>query len=344
MSNKAALETTRTPAIPFWRDGEDTFYVEVAQRIDGGERVDGESSNNKNNKNKLGEAAITSILRCPKGGELKIPFTALEPFIASAEECGVQSSVGLGDPNLDLGRPRVEGVVPDPHLDDYLDRLAVQQPLDITRLLPQGGSGSDSNVGNAQPELPSLAVPKEWSQEQPSGDKEHQDAAWPFDWAQKAIRYNPNDQSLFRDEAQRLLTEGTEIGAVDLHTAALYLGALGGKDTYELWQELSGALRPLNREPGKEYFGSVFDSVLAGVKGQLDIAAIEQGDPQRLKVRSEELSRGIGAAAGMVSEKVRSVLNACFIGHLTRYCDRLPGAEATVANMQQALYGKLSRW
>ncbi|MDO4712779.1 MAG: hypothetical protein Q4B05_02630 [Candidatus Saccharibacteria bacterium] len=338
MSNKAALETTRTPAIPFWRDGEDTFYVEVAQRIDGGERVDGESSNNK-----LGEAAITSILRCPKGGELKIPFTALEPFIASAEECGVQSSVDLGDPNLGLGRPRVEGVVPDPHLDDYLNRLAVQQPLDITRLLPQGGSGSDSNVGNAQPELPSLAVPKEWSQEPDKGEGAKR-VVWPFDWAQKAIRHNPNDQSLFIDEAQRLLTEGTEIGAVDLHTAALYLGALGGKDTYELWQELSGALRPLNREPGKEYFDSVLDSVLAGVKEQLDIAAIEQGDPQRLKVRSEELSRGIGAAAGMVSEKVRSVLSACFIGHLTRHCNRLPGAEATVTNMQQALYGQLSRW
>lgn len=341
MSNKAALETTRTPAIPFWRDGEDTFYVEVAQRIDGGERVDGESSNNKNNKNKLGEAAITSILRCPKGGELKIPFTALGSFIALAKERGVQSSVGLGDPNLGLGRPRVEGVVPDPHLDDYLNRLAVQQPLDITRLLPQGGSGSDSNVGNAQPELPSLAVPKEWSQEPDKGEGA-KGVVWPFDWAQKAIRYNPNDQSLFIDEAQRLLTEGTEIGAVDLHTAALYLGALGGKDTYELWQELSGALRPLNSESGKEHF----DSVLAGVKKQLDIAAaaIEQGDLQELKVISEELSRGIGAAAGMVSEKVRSVLNACFIGHLTRYCDRLPGAEATVANMQQALYGKLSRW
>lgn len=336
MSNKAALETTRTPAIPFWRDGEDTFYVEVAQRIDGGERVDGESSNNK-----LGEAAVTSILRCPQGGELEVPLTALESFIALAEGCGVQSSVDLDDPNLGLGRPRVEGVVPDPHLDDYLNRLAVQQPLDITRLLPQGGSGSDSNVGNAQPELPSLAVPKEWSQEPDKGEGA-KGVVWPFDWAQKAIRYNPNDQSLFIDEAQRLLTEGTEIGAVDLHTAALYLGALGGKDTYELWQELSGALRPLNSESGKEHF----DSVLAGVKKQLDIAAaaIEQGDLQELKVISEELSRGIGAAAGMVSEKVRSVLNACFIGHLTRYCDRLPGAEATVANMQQALYGKLSRW
>ena len=179
MSNKAALETTRTPAIPFWRDGEDTFYVEVAQRIDGGERVDGESSNNK-----LGEAAITSILRCPQGGELEVPLTTLESFIALAEGCGVQSSVDLDDPNLDLGRPRVEGVVPDPHLDDYLDRLAVQQPLDITRLLPQGGSGSDSNVGNAQPELPSLAVPKEWSQEPDKGEGA-KGVVWPFDWAQK---------------------------------------------------------------------------------------------------------------------------------------------------------------
>lgn len=330
MSNKAALETTRTPAIPALRDGKDIFYVEVAQRSDG-------------KSSKLGETAITSILRCPQGGELQVPPTTLESFIASAKRRGVQSSVDLKDPGLDLGEPQVKGVVPDPHLDDYLNRLAVQQPLDITRLLPQGGSGSDSNVGNAQPELPSLAVPKEWSQEPDKGEGA-KGVVWPFDWAQKAIRHNPNDQSLFIDEAQRLLTEGTEIGVVDLHTAALYLGALGGKDTYELWQELSGALRPLNREPGKEYIDSVLDSVLAGVKEQLDIAAIEQGDPQRLKARSEELSRGIGAAAGMVSEKVRSVLSACFIGHLTRHCNRLPGAEATVTNMQQALYGKLSRW